>query len=246
MKKIWLIILILSALAIKINCGGGSSSNPSGTTNVTLNLGQTRTASLEKEGLLGETAPFPSDVTSVRFTISGPDMVTIQRVVSTAGKTMVSETFEVTNGPDRYILVEALDASGSVLYRGETYVNMNGVPLTITIVLVSTQFVDLSISNVVNDYIDISFQINNSGNIAANDVLVYFLYSVEGQINCETHTVSVPAGNYVTRTVYSVYTSFYKIIVDPANAIPETDESNNVACDWSPEQCDAPPPTSCP
>lgn len=62
---------------------------------------------------------------------------TIQKVVSAEGKTAVTESFEVPNGNNRHFLVEALDASGSVLYKGEKYANLSGTAVTIAIDMVA-------------------------------------------------------------------------------------------------------------
>lgn len=97
-----------------------------------------------------------------------------------------------------------------------------------------------------------SFQITNNGNAAANNILVYVLYADWYNIsNCQSLIVPlVPAGSSVQQSIqasYPVYMiNYYKIIVDPQNAILETNENNNVACEWDLDRCSAPPPTSCP
>lgn len=140
MKKLLLMILILALLAININCGGGagSSANTSGRTTVAISLGETRTASHASGGLLSAASTIPSDVTSIKFTISATDMVTIERVISVTGRTTISESFEVPTGANRHFLVKAMDASGNVLFRGETFANLDGTPTSLTIVMVST------------------------------------------------------------------------------------------------------------
>jgi hypothetical protein len=138
MKKL-LMILLLALLTINLNCGGGSgtSTNVSGKTTVTINLGETRTAS-RAGGLLSATSTIPSVVVSIRFVISAPDMATIERIVSVAGKLVITESFEIPNGTNRDFLVEAMDVSGNVVFRGETFSNLDGRPLTLIIVMVST------------------------------------------------------------------------------------------------------------
>jgi len=140
MKKL-LAILVLGLLTININCGGGggeTSISETGQTTVTINLGDTRTASHAGGGLLSASSTIPSSVVSIRFVISAPDMATIEKVISVAGETVIAETFEVPNGANRDFLVEAMDASGNVLFRGETFANLDGRPVTLIIVMVST------------------------------------------------------------------------------------------------------------
>jgi hypothetical protein len=139
MKKL-LAILVLGLLTININCGGGSggtSTSAAGRTTVTINLGETRTASRAGEGLVSASS-IPTSVVSIRFVISAPDMATIERVVSVAGKTAISESFDIPNGANRDIVVEAMDALGNIVFRGETFANFDGRPVTLIIIMVST------------------------------------------------------------------------------------------------------------
>ncbi len=259
MKKLLILLSILGLAIIYISCGGSGDLSPSGTTKVTINLGEGSAISKEKSGIFKETATIPSEVVSIRFTISAPDMVTIQKVIDVAGRTVISETFEIPNGQNRLIVVEALDARGNVIYRGETTINLTGSAVTVRIILESTappviEYVDLFPSDAVieNDATVLSFQINNSGNVAADNVLVYVLYADwYGISTCESLTVqSIPAGGSVSQSIrasYPVYMiNYYKIIVDPQNTNLETNEDNNVACAWDLDHCNAPPPTNCP
>ncbi len=137
MKKLLFMTLILTFLTANASCGGGdgSSANTSDKTTVTISLGEARIASHAGGGLLSATSTIPSElgVTSIKFTISATDMVTIERVISVAGRTTISESFEVPTGANRHFLVEAMDASGNVLYRGETFANLDGTPTSLTI-----------------------------------------------------------------------------------------------------------------
>lgn len=256
MKNLILLLSLLGLTIIYISCGGGGDFSTPHTTNVTINLGEVQSASKEKGGILKETTAIPSEVVSIRFTISAPDMVTIQRIVDVSGRTIITETFEIPNGQNRLIVVEALDARGNVIYRGETTINLTGTSVTLRIILQSTSppiYVDLSISNslIYNDGMALSFQVNNTGNTAANDILVYVLYAdYGGYANCQSLTVRViPAGGSVNQSLqvsYPVYAiNYYKIIIDPENTILEADEANNVVCEWDEYHCSAPPPTNC-
>lgn len=104
MKKL-LTIFILALFVMSLNSCGGGGSFSSGKTTVTINLGQTKTASA---GGVLSTSSIPSNVVTIRFTISAPDMATIERVVSVSGRTTITESFEVPNGSNRYFLVEAM------------------------------------------------------------------------------------------------------------------------------------------
>lgn len=255
MKNLFILLSILGLAVIYVSCGGSGDSSSTSSTKVTINLGEVQSTSKEKGSLFKETTNIPSEVVSIRFTISAADMVTIQKVIDVAGRTSITETFEIPNGQNRHILVEALDAGGNVIYRGETTINLNGGYVTLRIVLESTviiQYVDLQPVNarIENDATTLSFQINNNGNAAANDVLVYVLYSDGYYSTCESLTIPVvPPGSSVDQSInasYPVYMIYYyKIITDPTESISETDENNNIACEWDLDHCSAPPPMNC-
>lgn len=137
MKKIFT-LCVLAALILSIEgCGSGSGSSSKligNKTTVSINLGETRAA----VGSPLETAAIPTPVTSITIMITAADMATIERVVSVAGKTGIVESFEVPNGANRHFLIGAVDVAGNVLYRGETFANLDGTPTTLSIVMVST------------------------------------------------------------------------------------------------------------
>lgn len=137
MKK--LLVLVLTLLIVSINgCGGGgSSSGTSGSTGVTINVGSIGASSAG--GVQSQS--IPSTVASIRFTISASDMTTITRTVSVAGSTTITESFDVPNGNNRLFLVEALNSSGTVIYSGSTYANLNGTATTLSITMTSTVWV---------------------------------------------------------------------------------------------------------
>ncbi len=143
MKKLF-VLAVLALLTINITCGGSGSSskNTSGRTTVTISLGETRTASQAGGSLHTASANIPSNVTSIMFTISAPDMATMTETVPVAGQPTITKTFEIPNGPNRHFLVEAkneaLNPPDHVIYKGETYANMTGTPMTLAIIMVST------------------------------------------------------------------------------------------------------------
>lgn len=138
MKKIY-ILLILALITINISCGGDgslSSDDSFGMTKVTINLGETRIAQpIGNQPSIATT--IPSHVTTIRFEISAPDMNTIEKTVSIAGQESISESFLVPNGLNRHFVVEAYNTNNLLIYRGDSYANLNGSPVNITIVMVS-------------------------------------------------------------------------------------------------------------
>lgn len=146
MKKLS-ILFILAFLSLNIHCGGGggggSASFTAGKTKVTINLGETR---IGAGGLFVKaSSTIPTNVTSIRFSITSPDMAEISETVQVAGQSTVSKQFDVPNGPNRHFVIEAINDALSppdnVTYRGETYANLEGNPVALFIVMVSTDSV---------------------------------------------------------------------------------------------------------
>ncbi|MBI5639089.1 MAG: fibronectin type III domain-containing protein, partial [Nitrospirae bacterium] len=106
----------------------------------------------------------------------------------------------------------------------------------------TTLFIDLFPDNVtVTNFI--RFDVDNSGNMAANNVQVYIQDSDGYSIYCNFYTVTVPPGGSVHLSHYAGYTPMtYTIRIDPRNLISETDETNNVSCRRS--FCTTPPSLS--
>jgi hypothetical protein len=181
-------------------------------------------------------------------------METIQKEVSVEAGSTVIVSLAVPNGLNRRILVEAMDLSGNILYQGERTVNLDGRLLTLSIQLESTAppvpppNVDLSITNVIISP-TFSFDVNNSGNTAANNVVVFAVYddSCFGQV-CQSVTVTVPAGesvNVPSLPSPPIRVTTYKIIADPNSAITiETNRADNEACLGA--FCSITTPTTCP
>lgn len=127
MKKLFAIVILGLAGISMIGCGGGgTSTSSSDKTTVTINIG---TTSANAKAIAG----IPSNIASIKFFISGPDMETIEKVVSTAGRTAVSEKFDVPNGLHRHFVLKAMDAAGSVIYVGDAYANLYGAPVQLSI-----------------------------------------------------------------------------------------------------------------
>src|SRR3989304_7063608 len=132
MKKFILITLLTTLLFTNVNCGGGvESSNTSGKTMVSINIGKAGSTASTGERL---SKSIPSHIASIRFTITAPDIVTIIRIVPVAGRESISETFEIPNGKNRNFLIEALDGSGLVIYKNhETFKDLIGSEVHLTI-----------------------------------------------------------------------------------------------------------------
>jgi len=131
MKKIISYLTIISLLLVTFSCGGGGKSSQ-GTSPVTILASFKSFATLSNAALRAAASAL---LTSIRYTVSGSSMDTMTDTVPVIGN-LVEFTLEVPNGSQRHFLVEAMDASGNVLYRGETYADLNGAPVTITITLV--------------------------------------------------------------------------------------------------------------
>ena len=142
MKKFLLITLLITLVFTNVNCGGGvGSSNTSGKTMVHINIGNVSRITSAEKSLSKTTSSVPSHIVSIRFTITAPDIPTITEEVSVAGKESISVKFEILNGTNRNILIEALDVSGRVKYRKETFVNLDGSDVNIIIEMEPTDLI---------------------------------------------------------------------------------------------------------
>lgn len=147
-KQLPVFLVILSMIGLCSGCG--SSGGQVGSSTVTITVGESgRTANittgqpsfLAKAGVLlqhflhpySAIAAIPSDVKTISFSVSAPDMVTINRDVPISTQTSITESFTVSNGNNRLFHVEAKDASGKLLYRGERIINLTGTPVSIGI-----------------------------------------------------------------------------------------------------------------
>lgn len=134
MKKIVSYLTIICLLSITFSCGGGGSGSAKGVSPVTVLASFKSFATLSNTSLKAAASVL---LTSIRYTVSGSDMETMTGTVPVTGN-LVEFTLNVPNGPQRHFLIEALDAPGNVLYRGEIFADLNGAPVTLTIILVPT------------------------------------------------------------------------------------------------------------
>ena len=219
MKHRHSVFLILTLLLIQAGCGGGGGSSNSGsyTTRVEIVLGGTRSASHE---IHPESSSIPASVATIRFTISAPDIATIERVVSVAGKTTISENFDVPVGPNRRFLVEALDSSGNVLFQGEVFANVGGVPVSLTINMVNvdplapvfsglTSITGIASTSLTLSWAAASDNITPQGNI---QYLIYMATTPGGQnFSAPTFTATAGATSYNV-TGLNPLTTYYFVV----------------------------------
>lgn len=210
-----LLMILVSALLVTGFNGCGSPDTKSGTSAVTINLGETKTAS--PSGKILGASSIPTTVVSVRFTISASDMATIERTVFVEGRTSISETFDVPNGANRHFLVEVMDASGNVLYRGDAYANLDGAPISIAIPMVSADTTPPTFGGLVSATSTSSTDISLSWSAATDDVtassnMVYLIYmsTTSGGENFASPSFTTQAGaTSFTATGLSPATTYY-------------------------------------
>ena len=78
------------------------------------------------------TSATPDTVTAIRILITGDGMNEIERTITLSGST-ITETFEVPDGSQRHIEAFAVDAAGQTLYYGNEYVDLMGLPVSVSI-----------------------------------------------------------------------------------------------------------------
>lgn len=135
MKRLTALILTALMATFILNCGGGGGTvSDSGSTKVTVNIGQSRLASFMNDLIGKSSSAIPSNVASVIITISGPGMNDMVTPIDVAGKSEISATFDVPNGPERHFLAVAVDGGGKSLFQGGTTpTDLNGTPVNLTI-----------------------------------------------------------------------------------------------------------------
>ncbi len=249
MKKVLIALIFIMVITSLNSCGGSSSTYTSGKTTVSINLGQTKTASPASGGLLSVSATIPSSIVSIRFTISATDMATIQRTISVEGRTTITESFDVQNGANRYFLVEAMDSAGNVLYKGDTYADLDGTPVTLTIVMVSMDVTPPTFSGLsaITSITDTSMTLSWSpatDNITSQDRMQYIVYmsTTSGGENFSLPSFTTSAGvTSFSVTGLSPSTTYYFVVraKDEAGNI-DTNTVEKFATTLSPPDTTAP------
>jgi len=209
--------------------GGSSSSNTSGKTTVNINLGETKTASRTTGKLQSASATIPSSIINIRFTISAADMATIERTISVSGRTTITESFDVPNGSNRHFSAEATDSAGNVLYKGDSYTDLDGTVITLTIVMVSTDTTSPTFSGLstITSIMETSLTLSWSpatDNITSQDRMQYLIYmsTTSGGENLSSPSFTTSSGaTSFTVTGLSPATTYYFIV-------RAKDESGNI------------------
>lgn len=216
----------MTLLLINFNCSGGpGSSDNSGKTMVNISLGKISKPSSTEKRLSKGTSTIPANVVSIRFTISAPDIVTIIRVVSITGTKPISETFEISNGKNRKFLIEALDGSGNVLYRYETFKDLDGSDVILPIEMEATDFENpdtespdfaglSEINSITTTSMDLSWLPGND-NKTTPDKLQYLIYRSEvpgGENFTSPGFTTVPGVTSFIVTGLSPDTTYYFVV----------------------------------
>jgi len=218
----WTLIgLFLALLALNTQCGrGGGDGSLSGSTPVKIVFGEVRTgpgttASLEKGKLVSNNLEADRiagitvtgrQLTTCRITITGQGMTDIVREVEIAGRDMISETFVVKSGINRYILIEFFDNENNALFSADRAgVNLEGELVEIEVQVEPTDTylappsfpgID-SIENVPTRSVRLNWQ-PATDNLTPQDRIQYMIYlsneSIEGD----------PDVNSVFETVYTL------------------------------------------
>jgi hypothetical protein len=223
MKKLLTLLLSVLITTSLLGCGGGAGSSGSATvttgkTKVTINLGETKTVSESR--VLKSTASIPAAIASIKFTISAPDMETIVRVITLDGGTDISEAFDVSSGSNRHFVVEAMDANGNVLFRGDLYADLTGTLVNLTIAMVSVEvivpeFSGLSnIGSVTTTAMGLSWSAATD-NVTPPDRIQYLIYistTPGGQDFTSPNFVTIPGATTFDVTGLHPNTTYYIVV----------------------------------
>jgi len=152
MKKTLIIaVIVVCASSILISCKGNI--DPAKSSMVTISVGSDKVASVNVKPATAwamlklrmanlfatkdAMAAIPSIVQTVKLTIDAADMPAISESQDVTRSTtpIVSFTVIVPNGPARHFVVDGLDSTKYVYYRGETQADLTGEPATLSITM---------------------------------------------------------------------------------------------------------------
>ncbi len=239
MKKIVSYLTIICLLLITFSCGGGGSSK--GVSSVTIS------ASFKINSITGLKAA-ASTLTSIRYTVSGPDMEVMSGTVPVTGN-LVEFTLNVPNGPQRHFVIEALDSSNTVKYAGNAYKDLDGTPIIIdinlvqagllspvglTAVAVSTSQINLSWSAPAGNLPITGYKINRNGVQIAIVAGTASTYTDVGLSPNTTYCYTVTAFNASTESTQSNQAC----AVTTPDTIPPSVPTNLTAAPFSATQID--------
>lgn len=119
MKKTAFSFLTISVLFITLSCGGSGG------------VYKTKNSQVNINALIVESAS-SSNIVTIRYGVTGPGMEPMTGMIPVTSS-VVEFDLNILNGLNRYFLIDALDASGIVLYRGSATKDLDGMPVTLTI-----------------------------------------------------------------------------------------------------------------
>ncbi len=247
MQYLRYISLIILSLALA-SCGGSSGGRTdSGTTAVMINLGQ-RATSL---GIVS-TQTIPVSVNQVRFYISGVGMSPVERTISIAASNTVEETFEITNGSGRHFEVFSYDNSGTLIYYGDTYADLEGAPTVVSITMVSVSSdTPPTFGGAVTATAATGTEIDLSWSAATDDVtaspnIVYLVYmsTTSGGQDFLTEPSFTTAAGATTYTITGLFASTtYYFVVRAKDEAGNIDNNNREVSTTTQTPSDSTPPT---
>ncbi|MBF0344497.1 MAG: hypothetical protein HQL06_09740 [Nitrospirae bacterium] len=265
-------IAILLALSVH-SCGGGggggtsSNTTPTATSvSMTIVLRSLNSEYLRSGGVVEKAVP--ADITAIRISITANDMQSIQRLIQLNGRTEITETFDVPNGKRRLFMVEALNSSGAVLYRGDKLADLNGLAISVDIRMLPVTGPPTSTTGTwelrarcvdqSTDSIDITFPLNEtgtgnySGSAAGKDSNGFDInLTLSGNYNVSNHFLSgsltVISASYLCVKQYSFGTT----MTSNDTGYISTTQANTCGCDTQvrlaqTSSSTTPPPTPTP
>lgn len=130
----WRSLFIVAGVVFAGLISGCSGGDQKGMTPVTVTVGGGKSAqkALYRSALNSKVTP---TVATITFTITGPGMDAVVRVVPVTPPQTITEVFYVLNGPSRNFLIEAKDGTDTVIYSGSMLANLDGQPITLTLPL---------------------------------------------------------------------------------------------------------------
>ncbi|MEW6068143.1 MAG: hypothetical protein AB1610_07625 [Nitrospirota bacterium] len=195
MKKYYLlnIIAILIIIAFLISCGSDTIPSNSNTNTSLVSItvgsdGKTASLKIEENTLFARAKMFfkkmlrpdevvaaiPTNVNKIVFLIAASDMTSITREVTVSGQTSITENFTVPNGNNRHFVVDAYDFSGTILYSGDSFSNLDGTDVTLGITM--GDFQQQVIDGINVTLTDFANTINTKGSALTNDDLMPYFH----------------------------------------------------------------------
>ena len=200
-----------------LSCGGPGGT-PHGTSPVTITMSVN---SSPVSTVTPAQGAVPAAVAVVRITVEAPDMTTIVESVSVSGQGSVTITLEVPNGDNRHFIVECLDAGGAVIYRGETYADLDGTPVSLTVDMTLAAdttppvFSGLQSATAVSEAEILLSWSPASDDVSAQSAIVYRIYISQTpggeDFTSPDHTTAAGATSF-TVTGLSPLTTYYFVV----------------------------------